>query len=97
MKQLHSEALIERDPKQVFSEVDGEIIMLSIRNEEYYSLNNVASRIWRLLESPMSVNKVIESLTEEYEVDNRQCLEETKNFIDELYETGLIMVHDAKD
>ena len=34
---------LRRNPDMVFSEVDGEVVMLSVQNGEYYNLNEVST------------------------------------------------------
>ncbi len=59
-------AVVFRNPEQVYTEVDDEILMLSVSNGEYYRLNSVASFIWRNLEKPISIKKLIDTSVEHY-------------------------------
>lgn len=74
----------------VFSEMDGEIVMMSIENSEYYGLDPVASRIWELLEQPATIEQLVEKLLEEYEVDYDTCLKDVIVFSDELLEKKIL-------
>lgn len=69
--------LVQRDPDQEFSMIDNEVVMLSLKNGEYYALNEVASKIWDLIKEKVSVEKIIQALMAEYEVDNETCYRET--------------------
>lgn len=40
----------------VSSDLDGEVVMMSIDNGEYYGLDAVGSRVWALLERPQAVS-----------------------------------------
>lgn len=74
----------------VFSEMDGEIVMMSIENSEYYGLDPIASRIWELLEQPATIEQLVEKLMEEYEVDYNTCLLDVIAFSDELLEKKIL-------
>lgn len=87
---IKPDTILKRKQDQLFSEIDGEVIMLSIENSEYYGMDKVGSRIWQLLENPVSLSEIIEALMEEYDVTVGQCTEDTKNFIGQLAEKNLI-------
>jgi hypothetical protein len=90
MTPLNSSIKLKRNPEMVFSEMDGEIVMMSIENSEYYGLDPVASRIWELLEQPATIAQLVEKLLEEYEVDYDTCLKDVIAFSDELLEKKIL-------
>jgi hypothetical protein len=61
-----------------------ELLILNLEKDSFFSLNQAASRIWQLLESPTTINDLIEALLVEYEVDPAICRREVKDFIDNL-------------
>jgi len=88
---------MQRKAGQVFSEVDGEVIMLSVENEEYYALNEVGSAIWRILEEPVTAKEIIDLLLERFEIEKDPCQHETMAFLTELNELGLLEVANEQD
>jgi hypothetical protein len=90
MASLNSSSKLIRNPEMVFSEMDGEIVMMSIENSEYYGLDPVASRIWELLEQPATIEQLVEKLLAEYEVDYDTCLKDVIAFSDELLEKNIL-------
>lgn len=90
--------LIHRKKDLTFSTVDDEVIMLHIENEEYYHLNKVGSRIWHILETPISFKELISQMREYYEVDNESVyISDIHEFICELYELKLIEIKKVTD
>lgn len=85
------DTIIQRKPDLLYNEIDGEVIMLSIENSEYYGIDKVGSRIWELLEKPVSLKQLISRLTEEYEVSEQQCAEDTLAFLQGLIRKNLIL------
>lgn len=80
-----------RNPDLLFSDMDGETVMMSIKNGEYYGLDEVGSRIWQLLEKPESAETLTEKLIEEYEVTRETCLSDVMEFMNMLAEKQLII------
>lgn len=92
---LTSVSVVQRNPKLIANQMDGEIVMMSIDNGEYYGLDEIGSRIWELIENPVSINHLIESLTEEFEVSTEDCLHDTLEFLEDLLEKDLLLVNDG--
>src|SRR2546428_4203425 len=65
----------------VSSQIDGEIVMMSVDNEQYYSLDAVGSRIWELIAQPRSVFAVCETLLSEFQVDRGTCQRDVLHFM----------------
>jgi hypothetical protein len=86
--------IFQRNPDQIYSVIDDEIVMLSITKGEYYNLNKVGTDIWNLLHKPLSFTNLVETLSSYYEVDKTTCKEETRLFIEELLNKGIIYIVD---
>jgi len=95
--QLHlpPHATVVRNPGQVSADVDGEVVVLSIDNGRYYSMDEVGSRIWALVERPISVTALIDLLLGEFEVEREICQEEVLAFLRELHADGLVQISDV--
>ncbi len=87
-----SYSLISRNPDQVFSEIDGQVVMLNVKKEAYYTLNNVGSTIWKEIERPLKLEDLIHILTESYEVTYEKCRDEMIPFLNELVEAGIVLI-----
>ena len=75
------------------TDLDGEKVMMDLEKGQYFALNSVASRIWEVIESPISVNKVVETLLEEYEVEREECEKSVLEFIKGLEDANLVSVN----
>lgn len=89
-KTIKPETVIKRKENQLFSEIDEEVVMLSVENSEYYGMDKVGSRIWQLIEREITFKDLIKVLTEEYDVTEEQCKEDTIKFLEQLEEKKLI-------
>jgi hypothetical protein len=90
MEKLSIHTSLRRNPEMVYNEMDGEIVMMSIENSEYYGLDPVASRIWELLEFPATIDELIGKLLLEYEVSRETCEKDVLAFSEELLEKNII-------
>lgn len=89
-KEIKPDTLLQRKPGLLFNQIDGEVVMLSIENSEYYGMNKVGSRIWELLEEPVRFSALIEQLLEEFNVSTEQCTADTTILLHKLEDKGLI-------
>ena len=67
-----------------------ELVMLDIKKGKYFTLNNVATRIWDLLENALDTSELCDILENEYEVDHDHCFKEVKEYLEEMLKLDLI-------
>jgi hypothetical protein len=82
---------IFRNESLVTSEMDDDLVMLSIENGKYYGLNAMGKRIWKILTKPTPVSAVCAQLASEYNVSPQQCEAEVLTFLQQLTEQKLVM------
>jgi hypothetical protein len=95
MIETHKISLISKISQadgNVVSDMDGEKVMLSIRNGNYYNLGKLGGDIWDLIKLPTEINNVIDSLLSEYQVEKAVCEEQVLSFIEQLHNEGLIII-----
>jgi hypothetical protein len=91
------ESSIQRNPGMVTSNLDGELVMMSVENGEYYGLDEIGSRIWELMEKPIVIEKLIHCLTLEFEVERQECEQDTLEFLEDLFSRKLINLLGKKE
>lgn len=79
-----------RSEKALATPVDDELVMFDGESGKYYGLNEVATAIWERLAQPHTVDELVESLTNEFDVAPERCREELETFIPHLLKRGLI-------
>jgi hypothetical protein len=89
---LAQHATIVRTPGQLSADLDGEAVVLSIDAGQYYDLNPVASRIWALVEQPISVAALIDTLLREFEVERKICEDGVLVFLRQLHANELVQI-----
>ena len=84
-------------PDVLFQELNGEAVLLDLKTELYYGLDDIGTRMWQLLESNGQVEAACARLLQEYEVDETTLKQDLAELIDMLAEAGLILVQPAGD
>ena len=84
--------ILTRNMEILSSDMDGETVMMSVENSEYYSLSTVGTKIYDILLKDMSFSELIDVLTKEYDVDRAVCEKDTKEFLEELVNKNIIKI-----
>jgi hypothetical protein len=79
-----------RNSKTLSGRLHDEMVMMNLDLGKYFSLNAVATRIWDLLEKPMTANELCTSLMEEFDVKSEKCCAEVEEFLLAMESIGLI-------
>jgi len=91
-KEITPDTMLQRKPGMLFNEIDGEVVMLSIENSEYYGMDKVGSRIWQLLENPMLFKELVNKLMDEYDIAEEQCYQDTIEFLEKMIEKKVLIL-----
>ena len=89
---INTETKVCHNKEIIASEIDGQIVMMSMENDAYFGMENVASRIWKLIENPVSVNELCQKLIEEYDVSELQCQADVIQFLQEMAEKKVVSI-----
>jgi len=74
-------------------DLEGEIGMMHIEKGKYYGLDSVGSRIWELMNTPKTIDTIIQTLLEEYKVDVETCKDHVLEFVHVLNNAELLKVN----
>jgi hypothetical protein len=83
---------IRRNDQQVWQEVGEECVILDLRDGFYYGLDEVGSRVWALIQTPITVEAIRDLLVAEYEVDPVCCELDLLQLLHNMAALGLIQV-----
>ena len=76
--------------------LDGEVVILNMKDDVYYGLDQVGGRIWSLIQEPITIGEIIENLLEEFDVEYQQCSEEVLALLEDMLTKGLIEVKNGE-
>lgn len=74
----------------LFQEVDGEAVLLSLDQGCYYGLDELGTRIWKLIQQDLDGDQVVAAIVEEYDVEPDQARRDLDAFLNDLEQSGLI-------
>jgi len=76
----------------VSADFEREAIILNSNTGLYYGLENVGARVWSLLQKPITVLELIETVASEYEVETERCENDLNILLEEFVAEGLVEV-----
>ena len=74
----------------VFRELDGEAVILNLESGIYFGLDQVGTRIWQLIQEHGSLQKVFETMCDEFDVGSDALEHDLLGLMDELCAKGLV-------
>ena len=80
---------------QISTRLDGEEVILHRGSEKYFGLNEVGTLLWESLEEPRTVDELVATVSEEFDVSEEQCHKEVESFVDDLDAADLIEASDG--
>ena len=90
--QIQGDSVVSWSADVVATDVNGEIVLMSMERNRCYGLGTTGSDIWRKLESPVSVADVIGELMEEYDAPRETIETDVLRTLTELHEEGLVHI-----
>ena len=86
---ISPETLIIASEDQVSCAVGDELVLLSLKDGNYYGLNKVGADVWNALQTPKRVDELQSILRERYEVSAEECNQALLNLLNDLMLAGL--------
>jgi hypothetical protein len=79
-------------PDTLIRVVDGESVILNLKNETYYGLDDVGTAFWTHLSTSPSIAAACDLLAAEFEAPAEKIREDMREFVKALAKRGLIAV-----
>jgi hypothetical protein len=80
-----------RNNSSISGRISNELVIMDIGKGKYFSLTHVATRIWELLEKPLTPDELCVRLQEEYDVDPGRCRTEVEKYLGDMLNLGLVL------
>jgi hypothetical protein len=74
----------------IWTEVDGEVVILNTASGVYFSVGGVGTRIWSLIVEQLASEEIITRLLSEFEVEETQLKEDFNSIVSDLATEGLV-------
>jgi hypothetical protein len=95
IQKISGQAIVVAAERQVSCDLADEAAILDLNSGVYFGLNAVGAHIWKLVQTPRTVNEVRDALLEEYDVAPERCERDLFALLQELITHGLIEVKGA--
>lgn len=79
-------------PDQVSTQLEGQVVILNLKSGGYFGLSAVGARIWQLLEKPIEVRRIRDTILAEYQIDAERCEKDILSILDNMQQAGLIEI-----
>jgi hypothetical protein len=82
-----------RVPEDVLiSEVGGEAVLLDLRSEQYFGLDDVGTDMWAALTQSATIQAALEKLSAQYQADEAQLRQDLTDLLEKLHSNGLVEI-----
>ena len=76
----------------VSTDLGGEVVILDMQSEEYFSLDGVGTRIWKMIEIPTTVHEILTAILQVCDVEPTRAERDLLAVLGEMAQEGLIEV-----
>ena len=94
-RSLSTRSTVVAGKGQVWADLDGEAVILGLKNGVYYGLNEVGARIWSFISQPKRVGEICDFLLGQYELDAGRCRRDVLALLEQLAAEGLLEIRDG--
>ena len=87
---MDSDRTLVRTDDHLSTTLEGEEVILHRDTETYFGLNEVGTRLWELLNEPHTVDDLIATIHDEFDVSKQRSSKDVQRFLVELEAVDLI-------
>jgi len=87
--------LLHRHQDALWTEFDGQVVVLSVATGHYFETRGIGGAIWHLLASPRGAEDVVRHVVERYQVEQVQAQRDVTAFLQSLGRAGLLVESDG--
>jgi hypothetical protein len=90
-----SEKYIARSSQTAARMLGGEVMVMSVLDSTFFTLNEVATAIWQAADGHTPLTQIVEQrLCPEFDVDAETAQRDAEQFVKELSQHGILLVSD---
>lgn len=94
-RKVSGELCVEIPEDVLVREIDGDLVVLDLRSEKYYGLDEVGARFWAALANHRSVDGARRALLAEFDVQPNRLDRDLKRLLADLRAHGLVKVREG--
>ncbi len=78
------------------SELGSEVVLLNLQDGTYYGLEGVGGDVWKLVQTPVTVDEILRTIVAEYDVEAECCRQDILKLLGDLATRGLVEIRDGQ-
>lgn len=86
------DSIVVATKNHVSCALDDEAAILNLENSVYYGMNVVGTRVWNLVQQPLSIRAIRDAIVDEYDVTPEQCESDLLPLLERMKAVGLIEI-----
>ncbi len=91
------EDILLRSSGIVWSDLDGDTVLLDAEAGMYYTLNEVAASVWDKIDGKRAIGEILDLMLEEYDVDRPTLEKDLEGLVADLLDKGLVQRKTGED
>lgn len=80
-----------RNQSALWTELDGQFMLMNIENGAYYEAAGVGGAIWHMLATPRSETEIVDYVVANYRVDRDECARDVQSFLEKLVASNMVL------
>jgi Coenzyme PQQ synthesis protein D (PqqD) len=82
--------VVSRSPAVLTAEVQGEVVMMSIEQGQYFGLDDIGSDVWKRIDPPCSFANLIDGLAAAYDADRTTIAADVRDLLGRMAERDVV-------
>ena len=95
MGTISKQAVVVANRDHLSCDVADEAVVLHLASGAYFGLNEVAAAVWRMLQTPRTVEEIEALVLSQYKVERTQCEQDVSRLLHDLAQAGLVRITGA--
>jgi hypothetical protein len=87
---MSMESVVVAASEQVSCDLDGEVVILDLKNGVYYGLDAIGACIWDMLQKPTTIGAIRDAILLEYDVEADRCERDLLALLRDMGDKGLV-------
>jgi hypothetical protein len=89
---LAEESVVVASRDVMTADFSPDLVLLNLQDGIYYGVEEVGTRVWTLIESPVAVRTILDTIAAEFDVARARSDRDVRAFLEELVDRGLATV-----
>jgi hypothetical protein len=96
MNEISFTQKVAATPDTLINVIEGESVLLNLKNEQYYGLDEVGTSMWQALTTKDSIQAAYNALLDEYAVEPETLRRDLEDLLGKLTEQGLVEISNGE-